>query len=90
MKYLILYYGFINVLSFMLYALDKHKAKKHQYRISEKTLLFSSFAGGAIGALLAMFVFHHKTKHWYFMLLVPLSLIVHILLIYYIIKVSTL
>ncbi len=56
----------MSVLTFSLYAIDKGKAKKQRWRISEKTLLCASFFGGAIGGYLAMRQFRHKTKHWYF------------------------
>ena len=52
----------INVLTFILYGVDKYLAKKNMYRISEYTLFVLSFFGGGIGAILGMKVFHHKTK----------------------------
>ena len=55
-----------NIVAFVLYGRDKWLAKKHKWRISEKVLLSVSFFGGALGALLGMQVFRHKTKHWYF------------------------
>ena len=69
-KYFILAYaGFIFVMSliaFILYGVDKKKAKKGAWRIPEAVLLNFGFFGGAIGALLGMKAFRHKTKHWYF------------------------
>lgn len=55
-----------SVCTFLLYAIDKRKAKKQRWRISEKTLLCASFFGGAIGGYFAMQSMRHKTKHWYF------------------------
>ena len=49
-----------------LYAADKRKAIKGEWRISEKALLCCSFFGGAIGGYFAMKICRHKTKHWYF------------------------
>lgn len=53
----------INVISFVVYGIDKLKAKKHWWRISEATLLLLAAAGGSIGAWLGMKVWHHKTMH---------------------------
>ena len=81
---IIIFFFFIfNILTFSLYGLDKRKAIKGQWRISEQTLLIVALFGGSIGALLAMIVFHHKTKHWNFVLLIPLFLIIHIFLFLY-------
>lgn len=69
MKYLPYYLIFLFVMSMVamiLYQIDKVKAQKHQWRIKEATLLSFGFFGGAIGALLGMKLFRHKTKHWYF------------------------
>lgn len=78
MRILAIYVFIINITAFMMYGLDKWKAKRNAWRISEKTLLLTAFAGGSIGALTGMFFFHHKTKHFSFMILVPLFLIIHI------------
>lgn len=69
MKYFPYYLIFLFVMSMIamiLYQIDKVKAQKHQWRIKEATLLSFGFFGGAIGALLGMKLFRHKTKHWYF------------------------
>lgn len=52
--------AFINIISFILFWIDKRKAIKHQRRISEFTLLLITFLGGTVGALLGMVVFRHK------------------------------
>lgn len=77
----IIYLALMNLIAFILYALDKFKAKRHMWRIPEATLLAVSFLGGSVGALLGMQLLRHKTKHIKFILLVPLSLILHIALI---------
>ena len=64
----------INIVAFAAYGIDKRKAQKDRWRIPESTLLLLAFFGGALGALLGMRVFHHKTKHWKFKILVPLFL----------------
>ena len=67
--YLIAYGAFIFLMSlvaFILYGVDKRKAKKGAWRIPEAVLLNFGFFGGAIGAMIGMKAFRHKTKHWYF------------------------
>lgn len=75
--YLILI-GVMSVISFILYKADKKKAIKGQRRIPEKTLLLSSFLFGSIGGLCGMYIIRHKTKHWYFVVINILSLIIHV------------
>lgn len=70
----------INIVAFAAYGIDKRKAKKGRWRIPESTLLLLAFLGGALGALLGMRTFHHKTKHWKFKILVPLFLALQIAL----------
>lgn len=67
--YLIAYGAFIFLMSLValiLYGVDKRKAKKGAWRIPEAVLLNFGFFGGAIGAMIGMKAFRHKTKHWYF------------------------
>lgn len=64
--YIVIFAGAINVITFFAYGIDKWKAKRHAWRISEKFLLVLSLLGGVIGAIVAMQLFHHKTKKWYF------------------------
>ena len=70
----------INIVAFAAYGIDKSKAQKDRWRIPESTLLLLAFFGGALGALLGMRAFHHKTKHWKFKILVPLFLILQLAL----------
>lgn len=70
-----IYLVFMNVLGFSLMASDKRKARKKLWRIPEKTLFLVSFLGGSIGTLAGMYVFHHKTRHWYFVVGMPAILI---------------
>ena len=83
MKYLIIYIVFINVVAFCLYGIDKRKAIKHKWRISENTLLLFSILGGGLGSLLGMSVFHHKTHKLKFRLLVPIFTLFSIGILYY-------
>ncbi len=55
-----------SLISFVLYGADKSKAKRGAWRIPEKVLLLWGFLCGAVGALAAMQLFRHKTKHYYF------------------------
>ena len=65
-----------------IYYCDKLAAIKGTQRISEKTLLGIAFLFGGVGAYIGMKVFHHKTRHTKFMILVPLFAIIEVLLIY--------
>jgi len=62
MNIIVLYLVFINILAFVIFWLDKFKARKWKYRISENTLLFFILLWGFFWALLSMIVFHHKTR----------------------------
>ena len=73
----------INVATFLVYGIDKLKAKRAKWRISEATLLLLAAAGGSIGAWLGMKVWHHKTLHMKFRYGVPLILLLQIALIAY-------
>lgn len=77
MEKLLLYYGIINLLAFFLYALDKGLAKKRRHRLSEGLLLAVTVLGGALGAFLAMQLLRHKTNKSAFKVVVPLSLALH-------------
>ena len=70
--------AFMSIVAFILYGVDKKKAKKGAWRIPEAVLLGWGFFGGACGALCAMKAFRHKTKHWYFWAVNILGLMVHI------------
>ena len=70
--FLLLYLILINLLSFVLYGVDKAKSKGRSRRIPERTLLWVARLGGGVGCWLGMMLFRHKTKHNRFMILVPL------------------
>ena len=74
--------GTLSLVTFIAYGVDKFKAKRGSQRISEQRLLLLSFVGGAVGALLAMLLFRHKTRHKKFTICVPLFVVVHLLLGY--------
>ena len=74
----IIYLVLINLAAFVLMGLDKRKARKNLWRIPEKTLFLSAILGGSAGAIAGMYVFHHKTRHWYFVIGMPLILVIQI------------
>ena len=65
------YLVLMNLVAFWVYGADKRRAKKGQWRIPEKTLLILPLLGGSVGGILGMAVFHHKTRHWYFRVGLP-------------------
>ena len=71
----------VNLYTFILYGRDKNKARNNEYRVPEKVLIGLAFAGGAVGALCGMRIFRHKTKHWKFKILVPLSVALWVIVI---------
>ena len=87
MKIALGYLVLINIIAFMLMGIDKSKAKRHQWRIPEKTLFLSALLFGSIGANLGMWVFRHKTRHIQFIVLMPLILIVQAVIIAFLYKI---
>lgn len=77
-RYLIYYLLVINAATFIIYGIDKYKAKKAKWRISEATLLTMAAVGGSIGAWLGMKAWHHKTLHRKFKYGVPIILLIQI------------
>ena len=74
----LIYLLIINVITFFLFGIDKLKAKRSRWRISEALLLGMAAIGGSIGAWLGMMVWHHKTQHKKFRYGIPLILLVQI------------
>lgn len=79
---LIIYLVAINIISFVVYGMDKRAAIKEQWRVPEKTLLFLAAIGGSVGAALGMKIFHHKTKKIKFVVTVPVCMIIHVAVIW--------
>ena len=77
---LLVWLAVIYLLTFIVYGADKRRARKGKWRVPEKTLFLLPLLGGSIGALLGMRVFHHKTKHWYFVWGIPAILLAQIAL----------
>ena len=74
----LIYLAAINIITFFLYGIDKWKAKRSKWRISEAALIWLSVFGGSIGAWLGMNVWHHKTQHNKFKYGIPLILLAQI------------
>ena len=79
----LIYLAVINVVTFLMYGVDKWKAKKSRWRIREAALLGLAVLGGSVGAWLGMKAWHHKTLHKKFKYGVPLMIVVQLALIGY-------
>ena len=73
----------VNITSFLLYGIDKYKAKKGRWRISEATLLMMAVIGGSIGAWSGMRLWHHKTMHKKFKYGIPIIIILQVTIAVY-------
>ena len=85
MKFLVIFLvGFVvvvNVVGFVMMGVDKSRARRGAWRISEASLFLVAAIGGSLGCIAGMQVFRHKTKHWYFKVFFPLLLIVQIVIL---------
>ena len=81
----LIYLAIINVITFFLFGIDKLKAKRSKWRVSEAMLLGMASIGGSIGAWVGMMVWHHKTLHKKFRYGIPLILMVQIGLLVWVI-----
>ncbi|HHV72505.1 MAG TPA: DUF1294 domain-containing protein [Clostridia bacterium] len=79
-----IYLVFINFIGFLIMGIDKNKARKGKWRISEKIIWFFVFIGGALGVYLGMRFFRHKTKHAKFVYGVPLVLLCELICLVFI------
>ena len=77
----IIYLVLINIVSLFVMYVDKKRAVRHQWRIPERTLFLLAFLGGSVGSILGMYAFRHKTRHWYFVLGMPVILLAQVLII---------
>ena len=78
---ILIYLVAMNVVTFFMYGIDKWKAKRSKWRISEATLLGMAVIGGSIGAWLGMRVWHHKTMHKKFQFGIPLIIVAQVAMI---------
>ena len=74
----------LNLLTFIIYGIDKFKAKKAKWRIPESTLLLLAVFGGSIGAWLGLQVWRHKTQHKKFYIGIPMILTLQVIATIYI------
>ena len=70
-----------NVITFLLYAIDKRRAKNNQWRIKEATLILAAFLMGALGATLGMSMLRHKTNKIKFKVSVPVALVLNLIIL---------
>lgn len=75
----VLWVGALSLLNFCLMGADKRRAKTGAWRVRERTFFLIALFGGAPGGVLGMYVFHHKTRHWYFKFGLPFLLLLQIL-----------
>ena len=80
-EFIILYVAAVNVISFIVMGVDKRRAVKRAFRVPESTLFVLAIIGGSIGSIAGMHLFHHKTRHWYFLYGMPVILALQIILI---------
>ena len=83
MEEIICYLLAVNIVTFILSGIDKYKAKKGKWRISEATLLTMAAIGGSIGAWAGMRLWHHKTMHKKFKYGIPVIIILQVALAVY-------
>ena len=76
---IIIYLVAVNLLGLILMGVDKSRAKRRKWRIPEATLFLVAVIGGALGSIAGMYIFRHKTKHWYFVFGMPAILVIHLI-----------
>lgn len=79
----VIYLILMNLIGFGLMGVDKQRARRRDWRIPEKVLFGAALLGGSVGACAGMYLFHHKTRHWYFVVGMPLILAVQAALVWY-------
>ncbi len=78
---LIAYLISINLIGFFIMGIDKQRARKRAFRVPEATLFMIAIIGGSIGSIIGMHLFHHKTRHWYFLFGMPAILLLQLILV---------
>lgn len=84
MDHLVLYLILINAAGFVFMLTDKYKAQNKLRRTPEAVLMLVAIIGGSLGSLLGMYAVRHKTKHKKFTVSIPILLLIHCLVLYYI------
>ena len=80
MKWALVWVAALSLADFVLMGVDKWKAKRGAWRVRERTFFLLALLGGSPGALLGMWAFRHKTRHWYFKFGLPAILLAQIAL----------
>lgn len=83
-RILLIYLAVVNILTIIVFGVDKMNAKSNRQRVRIVTLLGLAFIGGSVGALIGMYGFHHKTKKAYFTVGVPLILLMQVVVLLYV------
>mgnify|MGYP000618097907 FL=1 len=83
-RILLIYLAVVNILTIIVFGVDKMHAKSNRQRVRIVTLLGLAFIGGSVGALIGMYGFHHKTKKAYFTVGVPLILLMQVVVLFYV------
>lgn len=86
MKLFVIYMIAMNVLGVAVMWADKRRARLRRWRIPEKALFGVSLLGGSVGTWAGMYLFRHKTKHWYFVVGMPLILVCQAALAIYLVR----
>ena len=86
MKLFVIYLAVMNVIGVAVMWSDKRRARLHRWRIPEKVLFGVSLLGGSAGTWAGMYLFRHKTKHWYFVVGMPLILVCQAALAIYLVR----
>ena len=79
MRIMVIYISIINLFGFLIMGIDKYKAKHHAWRIPEKFFFLVGLFGGTLGIWIGMYMFRHKTKHWYFVVGIPVLFFIQVL-----------
>ncbi len=82
----LVYLVIMNIAGMASMCLDKSRAQRKMWRIPEKTLFLIALLGGSIGSIAGMYMFRHKTKHWYFVIGMPAILCIQVALAVFILK----
>ena len=83
-RILLIYLAVVNILTIIVFGVDKMNAKSNRQRVRIVAFLGLAFIGGSVGALIGMYGFHHKTKKAYFTVGVPLILLMQVVVLFYV------
>lgn len=87
MQGIVIYLVCMNLVGLCMMGVDKARAKKRAWRIPERRLFLCSLLGGSLGTWAGMYLFRHKTRHWYFVIGMPLIFFLQTAAIFCLIKV---